>query len=238
VRHIQRDGFRFTVEDERIEEGYDFWTVFENRTWEPELDNILRYYLKPEMDLVDIGAWIGPITLMATSLCRHVWAIEPDPVAARLLRTNIALSNCKQSVTVREVAINDSCSPVALSPTSGGKFGDSMTSIWNTGEILEVAGYTIETLFQQCHIDSACLIKIDVEGAEEKFLPQAKPFLQSLGVPILLSLHTLLAPDKTRYLNTIKGFLEGFDIEGYDTSLVAGSMDVLGVVLISPKRMR
>lgn len=230
IRQVRRGEFKFTVDDQRIEEKFDFWTVFENQSWEPELDEAILEHLGPEVGLVDIGAWVGPVTLMAAGMCRHVWAVEPDPVAANLLRRNVMLSHMNHMVTIRELAISDSCLPVPMGPVLGGRLGDSMTSIWSAEKSVMAPAVTMEMLFDG-NIEHVGLIKIDVEGAEERFLPQAKEFLHGLGVPILLSLHTLLAPDKTRYLRVVDDFLDGFDV-----SLRAGTMDVLGVLLASPQR--
>jgi FkbM family methyltransferase len=229
-RLVTRNGHTYQVDDVQTSEGYDFWTVFENRSWEPELDEVLNQFLKPTGSLLDIGAWIGPITLMAAPLCRHVYAVEPDPVAAQYLRTNLALSHVT-NVTVHEWAIGSSDNGLVVGPTKLGNLGDSMTTIWTTSaDAITVRSTTMETLIKAGSITDVCLVKIDVEGAEQEFLSQAAPVLHSLGAPILLSLHTMLAPDPTQYLRTIN-----YALSEFDTTIIAGTVDALGVLLAVPR---
>lgn len=229
-RVVTRNNHTFKIENSPITQDYDFWTVFENRTWEPELDDVLNRFLRPNNSLIDIGAWIGPITLMAAPLCRHVYAIEPDPVAAANLRANLKASDAI-NVTVHQCAIGPSNNSITLGPTAQGTLGDSMTTIWTTSDAaITVPAWTLETIVTANEITDAGLIKIDVEGAEQQFLPQAAPALHRIGAPVLLSLHTMLAPDPTRYLQTINHALREFD-----TTLIAGTTDALGVLLAIPR---
>ena len=70
-----------------------FWKSFETNTWEPKLMQVLERFLKPGSLLLDVGAWVGPVTLFAAKRCQaRVLAIEPDPVALGFLRENLQLS--------------------------------------------------------------------------------------------------------------------------------------------------
>lgn len=229
-RVVTRNGHTYRVDDIQTSQGYDFWTVFENRTWEPELDDVLNRFLHPGGSLLDIGAWIGPITLMAAPRCRHVYAVEPDPVAIQQLRSNLDLSNVT-NVTVHEGAIGSTDNGLTVGPVAHGFLGDSMTTIWtNAPDAITVRSSTLETMIRTNAISDVCLVKIDVEGAEQEFLPQAAPTLQKLGVPVLLSLHTMLAPNPGLYRQTID-----YALRGFDTTLLAGTPDVLGVLLAVPR---
>ena len=70
-----------------------FWKSFETNTWEPVLMQVLKRFLKPGGLLLDVGAWVGPVTLFAAKRCQaQVLAIEPDPGAFGFLRDNLRLS--------------------------------------------------------------------------------------------------------------------------------------------------
>ena len=53
---------------------------------------------------IDVGAWIGPMTLVAAACGARVVAYEPDPTAADELAANVAL-NPGFDVTVERVAL-------------------------------------------------------------------------------------------------------------------------------------
>ena len=50
--------------------------------------------IKPKI-FIDIGAWIGPYTLVAAKLGMRVFAFEPDKIAFEVLKKNIQLNEFK-----------------------------------------------------------------------------------------------------------------------------------------------
>lgn len=75
-------------------------TICENKTflgigtngldkWEPGTFHILDLFKNDKGILIDIGAWIGPITLYSASLFNKIVSIEADPVAIEALTANI-----------------------------------------------------------------------------------------------------------------------------------------------------
>jgi len=139
---------------------------------EPGVAEFLADQLKPGDTFIDIGAWIGPYTILASKLVGsdgHVYAFEPDPVARKALQENIEL-NQATNVTVLPLAVSD-CSQKLLLVSS--KFGNSVSHI-QTNSInseeehsVEVEAVSLNTFIQEQNIKSFH-IKIDVEGAEAK----------------------------------------------------------------------
>ncbi len=229
-RTVTRGGCSYQVWDEYPHaKDWDFWTVFETSAWEPDLEEILDAHLTPSGTFVDVGAWIGPITLMGAARCSRVHAIEPDPVARRRLEANIGLEP-RRNVTVWPVALCPSSGPVSLGHTPNGWFGDSMSSMIFTDEAIEVTGMTLDDLAAEAGITTIDLIKMDIEGGEETTLPACAPTIRRLGSPLLLSLHTAIVDDPDRYLTAVRAALDGFDL-----TMTSGDWGGLGTVLAVPR---
>lgn len=108
--------------EERSQERYgSFWATFAAGTFEPATVSVLEAELGPGRRFLDIGAWIGPFTLLANALGAQVTAFEPDPVAVAALRNNLALNaSLAERVEVRPVAVAASAGSVRL---DGGTLG-------------------------------------------------------------------------------------------------------------------
>jgi FkbM family methyltransferase len=228
-RTVTRNGRRYSVWDEHPHVGgWDFWGLFETGDWEPQLDEVLAAHLTPKTTLVDIGAWIGPVSLVASRLCARVVAVEPDPVAGERLLANLGRQR-KQNVTVHPVALSAADGTVQIGRRADRRFGDSMTSVIFTEDAIDVPARTLETLLAEADPPTVGLIKMDIEGGEEQVLPACAATIRQLGAPLLLSIHTALVVDAHRYLGAVEGALDGFE-----TTLLSGRWDGLGTVLAVP----
>ena len=100
-------GFRVHHEDSLLilRDGYStFWDVFDS--WEHGQRAAMKENLGKfeQVNVLDIGAWIGPYSLSALSTHPgvSVWAIEPDPAAHAQLVENVALnSNIRSAFSIR-----------------------------------------------------------------------------------------------------------------------------------------
>ncbi len=83
--------------------------------WEPHTFVLLDQHLRPNSVFVDIGAWVGPLTLYAcTKPGVRVVALEPDAIALRRLRENLQLNDAALG-TLARVIVEDAC----LAPNDG-----------------------------------------------------------------------------------------------------------------------
>lgn len=228
-RTITRSGHQYQVWDHRDSDGFDFWAVFESGQWEPEVDEILATYLTPKSTFIDVGAWIGPISIIAATVCGQVHAVEPDPAARAHLVGNANLQP-QGTIAIHGCAIGDHDGVVRIGRRADREFGDSMTSTIFAGDAIEVPSVTIESLVESSGATNIDLIKMDIEGGEEMVLPQCAPFLQRHRVPLLLSTHTALATDRSRYLHAMRAALDPFT-----TTHLAGSWDTFGAILAVPR---
>jgi FkbM family methyltransferase len=228
-RTVTRNGRRYSVWDEHPHVGgWDFWTLFATGAWEPHLDTILAEHLTPQTTMVDVGAWIGPVSLIASRLCRKVIAVEPDPVAGERLLANLARQR-KQNVTVHAAALGAVDGTVRIGRRADRRFGDSMTSTIFIEDAVEVRAVTLEHLLDEEETETVGLVKMDIEGGEEQVLPACVGMIRQLGAPLLLSIHTALVVDAHRYLGAVQGALDGFE-----TTLLSGRWEGLGTVLAVP----
>lgn len=164
---------------------WDFWGQFAAGKWEPGTFEVLDQFLTPQGAYVDLGAWIGPTVLYAAPRCARIVAVEPDPVAFDQLRRNLDL-NPVGNVTLVAGAVDTHRDGTVLYSRAG--WGDSMSTIMVCeGDHMDVPTWRLPDLVGPLeHVD---LIKVDIEGAESRVLPDAVGFLAERRIPCLVSLH-------------------------------------------------
>ncbi len=166
-----------------------FWGEYAAERWEPHTLKLLR-----DMDwsggrrvFVDIGAWIGPVSMWAARLGARVLAIEPDPVAYNALVSNVA-ANGLDDVTTLCAAIGSRSGLVRISTVT---LGDSSSRVTEAG--LLVAAFTLPDLLDLLDIppSDVALVKIDVEGYEDRLMPALEPWLEEHAIPFALEPHAV-----------------------------------------------
>jgi FkbM family methyltransferase len=161
-----------------IDGDWDFWALYDAGQWEPETKATLERFLKPGDLFIDIGAWIGPVSLWALDLGADVVAYEPDPVAyAQLVR------NAPQ-VDAHKAALGATTHVGYLENPSG--FGNSMSRLAADGERVVVLS---TWLASRDWPRTPALIKLDVEGSEIDILPTLAPWCLKHRTPLLVSWH-------------------------------------------------
>lgn len=162
-----------------------FWHFYETGGWEPHTRALLAEVLRPGDLFVDVGAWIGPVTLWALELGAQVVAVEPDPVALDELRRRAP------GVEVRAGAVTATAGTALLAPNPkpGGELGDSMSRLGDHG--VEVPTWTLPEILAGRR---PALVKIDIEGGELDLLPELGPWLATQGAVLQVSCHGMI-PD-------------------------------------------
>lgn len=180
---------------------------------EPEVQAVLRKYLRPGMTVYDIGANIGFFSLLAARLVGatgRVTAFEADPEIAARLRENFE-RNKDASISVEEKAVWSSSNPVffaradtAVSPDRGlGRVIDNDAEKSAPGTIRVEAISVDEYVHKSAAPD---FIKCDVEGAEVEVFLGAEKILKERQPIILCEMHG----DKNRQM-----LLKMFENLGY-----------------------
>lgn len=163
--------------------------------------------------IIDVGANIG--TIIIPAICRNLFesgtAIEAHPNNIRLLRTNIALNDVINAITVHSTAIGDvSNKTICLHEVDC----DSSThSISNQG--IPVQSSRLDDLT----FPKDSLLWMDIEGFEGHALTGAKTLLSS-GTPVVSEFHPEFLA-RAGGLEIFKQALQGrriFDLQAHDHS--------------------
>lgn len=154
-----------------------FWQLYKRGGWEPETKALVCETLKPGDLFLDIGAWIGPVTLWALDCGASVIAIEPDPVALEELRRRVPAE-----VEIHECALGPETGTARLAAASA--YGDSMSRIAQNG-----VPVPIRTLPEILSGRKPAMAVMDIEGYEMTLLPGLAPYLASLGTTLVVALH-------------------------------------------------
>jgi len=154
--------------------------------WEVESIAWLRDNLRAGDRFVDVGAWVGPYTLLASRLVDStgsVIAFEPDPIARAALEFNISANNAK-NVTVVPEAISDHRMMLQLQPFV---LGDSRTQVRDSDGANAAHQISAVSLDEFCEQRSLIpsVIKIDVEGGETKVFSGGTETLKNARAVIL-----------------------------------------------------
>jgi FkbM family methyltransferase len=136
-------------------------------------DFFFERYLKPGDTVVDAGANIGSLSLLASSLAKNgkIFSIEANPRTFKYLKQNIAL-NKKENVYLFNTALGDTTGEIMFSDTSS----DDQNKVTNDKTGLRVPIIRLDEL----NIDErrVSLFKIDVEGFELFVLKGAQELLK------------------------------------------------------------
>ena len=200
---ITKRNQTFLVSDSHAQNN--FFTHADFSFWENETFYVLEYYKNHKKSLyLDIGAWIGPTVLYSANIYNKVIAIEPDPVAIKVLKDNISLNN-HTNITLVEKGLSGNNGQSIFG--GNGVLGNSASSliIANINYELQkgfaegldhtfttvIDTMTIDTLIKEQNInpEDISLIKMDIEGGEIIVVPHLKNFLQEFKPVLYISLH-------------------------------------------------
>lgn len=173
-----------------------FWDRVSAGAWEPGALEAISTHVGPKTVFLDLGAWVGPTTLLAAELGARCLAVEADPQALSELRGNLAANpELERRVTVIGRAVSSTGAPVTLAARR--KPGDSMSSILlacrgDSGRATwQADAVTPAELADLVGPDAPLFIKLDIEGGEFALLPRCAPLLERRTAPTaaLVSFH-------------------------------------------------
>lgn len=135
-----------------------------------------RKYLRPNDVVIDCGANVGVLSLLASVLVGEkgrVYSIEAHPKTFNYLKENIRINNCKNCLTFN-YALGDTNGKVLFSNL---RSDDKNAVICDKRKAIQVEMYKLDDLISFGQIIS--LLKIDVEGYELFVLKGARQLLKS-----------------------------------------------------------
>jgi FkbM family methyltransferase len=138
--------------------------------------------------VIDIGANVGQFAVAASRLFAdaHVCSIEPDSRTATRLRNNL---KSEQNANVLVTAVGDYVGEVVFHVNNDSQvssmlaLGQDRVSAFPQSKVVEeisVPISTLDALFIQHQFEKPILVKIDVQGAEDKVIRGSGKFLQDV----------------------------------------------------------
>jgi FkbM family methyltransferase len=122
------------------------------------------------MTVIDAGANIGYFTLIAARLVGphgHVYAFEPVPTTAELLRKNIEINGYSDRVTVIQKALTDNASMVRIYLDDLALGISSIMANKQSNNYVDVESISLDGFFREKSWPQIHLVKMDIEGAEK-----------------------------------------------------------------------
>jgi FkbM family methyltransferase len=169
-------------------------------TYEPKMMQTLQTLLCDGATFIDLGANEGYFTVAGAHLVGasgRVVAIEPQPRLQPILERNLKLNNIADRIDLHPVAVSeeDGEAQMFISPdTNTGSSGLARSTRYGLREE-SVPLRKLSTVFENAEIETADLIKIDVEGFEyEAVMGSLELFAPSRIRAVALELH----PDAMR----------------------------------------
>lgn len=179
----------------------NFWQTVYQTDWEVNTFQQILPHLSKDKVFVDIGAWQGPISLVAQHFSKKCICFEPDPFAYKYLIQNVEINNFN----------NILCENLAVSrkqklSIGAVELGGGVSSFKQTTNTVECNTISIEQIFKKYNLtaEDISVIKIDIEGYECELLKD--PFWKTLNVNLHISLHGLFFEDRKTYFNDLRVF--------------------------------
>lgn len=141
-----------------------------------------------DMLLFDIGAHFGIFSLAAAHFGGKAIAIDPSPIATRMIAVQSALNRLSGSIRIIQAAVSNEVGTVDL--VSSGVFSDGyfkMIQGKSKNEMTRTQAITIDRLVGQ--YGPPTHIKIDVEGQEAAVLRGGRKVLDRYSPILFLELH-------------------------------------------------
>lgn len=187
----------------------DIFPGWENSTYDSILPN-----LDINKTFLDIGAWQGPISMVAQQFSKQCICFEPDTLAFSNLKENIKLNKFNNIIAVNKAV--SQASELVLGHAT--ELGGGGTSYLTPTLAFKSKTISISNILQEYNLDenSISVIKIDTEGYESEILKD--PILKSLNVPMHISLHPFMFQDREAYFDSMADFFGPIEYRfTYDT---------------------
>ena len=176
----------------------NFWNNFLN--WEQNDLNFVTENGEQDKIFIDIGAWIGPYTLIAASMGMKVYAFEPDKVAFQVLKKNVELNRFKSKPEIFNFGLSESDSTAYLYSNTN-DFGKSESGLINYKNQkntkktqIELKNFSDQINKIKSHNlnNKIKILKIDIEGGEFLFEKKIYDLINLEKIYCILSYHHMV----------------------------------------------
>jgi FkbM family methyltransferase len=190
-------------------------------TWEPDLVAFMRRRLQPGDTFIDVGASFGYLSARGSTLVGPhgaVVAIEPDPFMSAALQETVAMNDLT-NIRLVAAAVSDRDGEL---PLFGGPsyIGGGSTTVANSRPALRERGQVraapLGSLVTSEELANTRLIKIDVDGAEDRVLAGILASVDTLAADAELVVELVpkwFSDPQLRPIDVLRPFLErGFHV--------------------------
>jgi FkbM family methyltransferase len=190
--------------------------------YEPEMAALIRRYVHPDRDVVDVGANIGFVTIAAAKRLSsgRVLAAEPTPAAFGRLVRNVERNGVTDRVLLAQCLLGDRQTEMTLHVIPGQEEYSSLQPLVHPNANAEASVeqtlpmQRLDDLVARHGLDPAFL-KIDVEGAEALVLAGARTMLER-SRPVIVAEFSL--PLLARFGAEPRAILQSLEALGYEVS--------------------
>jgi FkbM family methyltransferase len=205
---VNKHGVTFRVTETTEYLNYFWRDIFTN--WENGTYDTIIPHLDVNKTFLDIGAWQGPISMVAQKFSKQCICFEPDVLAFSTLEKNIELNGFKNIIAVNKAV---SQAP-ELTLGHATELGGGGTSYLTPTLSFNSKTISISQILEDYNLNenNISVIKIDIEGYESELLQD--PVLKSLNVPMHISLHPFLFPDREAYFESMAEFFGPINYRG------------------------
>jgi FkbM family methyltransferase len=224
----KRFAFEMELDPSFVADTHLLYFLRKGQLYEPEVTTVFGRVLREGDTVVDVGANVGWFTLLAASLVGpsgKVVACEPGPDNRTKLQANIDASGFTSRVRVVSQPISDRAETVEFhlnADSSGGhalwdpgRWQDNEKSRASPRSIHMSSASLDELLFPGREIR---LIKIDVEGAEQRVLQGAHAIVTSRRPPFIFAeLHSFALAKFGHSQESLRKLMAGYGYETYLT---------------------
>ena len=142
--------------------------------WEKKIYKIYKNLLNKNKSAVDVGAYIGTHSLPMSSLCKKLYAFEPNPALFSILKSNVKTNNV-ENVVYLPTALSNKNEMVEMDCRMSGTSRFTQFIKKHRGFVEKVCSKKLDDLLPE--VDDCNFMKIDCEGAEFKVLEGAVNFI-------------------------------------------------------------
>jgi len=180
---IKTDENLMLIPEARVAKDY-FNTGYYERGY---IDWICENYIKPDKNVLDIGAHIGWYTVNLAKKCSHVYSFECSPKSFNYLCSNIALNSLDYKVTKYNCALSNNEGTAQYYIRDFGDGGGNGISNFDCDKINNTPSIVVpKKTLDSFEITNINFIKIDVEGHEKEVLEGGKQTIINNNYPPIL----------------------------------------------------
>lgn len=214
-KKVKYKSVKFWVEPSSVFEE-KFWEDYSANKWE---SNNLDFMIDHARGgyFLDIGAWIGPVSLLMSRYYEKIHAVDFDPVSNKVFRNNITLNNIT-NIEHHPIGIADKEGEMQIDATN---LGVSTTNLFSEIPKADESKLTVKVMRFPTFIESIknfekiSFIKIDCEGAEYLFLEDVYQFIRGKKITVHISYHPWVVKKPKYYFTKVFHWIKQLTFRRY-----------------------